>query len=76
MEVHMYTITEAEKEQRQRAVDFARGSIGLEGFKISAAHEAHVQRYVNGEIDLEEFLKPGQTSSTAEQTQHQADQRT
>ena len=72
----MYTITEAEREQRQRAVDFARGSIGLEGFNISADHEARVQRYVNGEIDLEEFLKPGRPSSTAEQTQEPNDQRT
>ena len=76
MEVLMYTITEAEKEQRQRAVDFARGSIGIEGFKVSEAHEAHARRYVNGEIGLEKFLKLGRTSSTAEQTQRQVDQRT
>ncbi|MES2531747.1 antitoxin VbhA family protein [Paracidovorax wautersii] len=62
------TISEAEKARRRKAVDVARGNIGLSGFKISEAHEAHAQRYVDGEIDLAEFLKPGLPSSPAKRT--------
>jgi hypothetical protein len=47
----------AERRKRQQAFDFARASIGLEGFKLSDEMEAHGRRFINGEIDLEEFLK-------------------
>lgn len=42
--------------KRKDAVDFARASLGLSGFKITAEHEAHAQRFVDGEISLEEFV--------------------
>lgn len=51
-------ITEAERRKRQEAADFARASVGLEGFKPSEEAEAQVLRHINGEIDLAEFVKP------------------
>lgn len=48
-------ITEAERRRRQAAVDYARASVGLEGFKLSDADLAHARRFVDGEINLEEF---------------------
>lgn len=49
-------ICAVERQKRQRAVDFARASVGLEGFKLSDEMEAHGRRFINGEIDLEEFV--------------------
>jgi hypothetical protein len=50
-------ITPEERRRRQEAVDYARASVGLEGFKITEAEEKHAQRFINGEIDMPEFLK-------------------
>jgi hypothetical protein len=52
------TICAAERRERQKAVDFARASIGLEGFNVSDEIEASARRFINGEIGLEEFVKP------------------
>ncbi|MCA7959290.1 antitoxin VbhA family protein [Burkholderia multivorans] len=38
-------------------MNYARSSVGLEGFKISEAEEQHARRFVNGEIELAEFVK-------------------
>ena len=51
-------ITEAERRKRQEAVNFARASVGLEGFKPSQADEEHAARFIAGEIDLAEFVAP------------------
>ena len=51
-------ITEAERRKRQAAADFARASVGLEGFKPSEEAEAQMRRHIAGEIDLTEFVKP------------------
>ena len=51
-------ITEAERRKRQEAVNFARASVGLEGFKLSEAEEQRAARFVAGEIDLAEFVNP------------------
>jgi predicted transcriptional regulator len=51
-------ISDAERRRRQAAVDFAQASVGLEGFKISPEEEAHAQRYIDGDIDLEEYVRP------------------
>jgi Antitoxin VbhA len=50
-------ISAAERKRRQEAVTFARASVGLEGFKPSMQDEAHAQRFIEGEIDLAEFVK-------------------
>lgn len=51
-------ITEAERRKRQAAADFARASVGLEGFKPSEEAEAQMRRHIAGGIDLTEFVKP------------------
>ena len=51
-------ITDDERRKRQEAVNFARASVGLEGFKPSEADEQRAARFVAGEIDLADFVKP------------------
>ncbi|MBN3761124.1 antitoxin VbhA family protein [Burkholderia sp. Ac-20365] len=55
-EVHGAKIDPAERERRVQAVSFARASVGLEGFRLSAEDEARAARFVEGEIDLPTFL--------------------
>ena len=50
-------IDSAERRRRQEATDFARASVGLEGFKLTKEDEEQTRRFVNGEIELAEFLK-------------------
>ena len=46
---------EAQRILRQREVNFARASVGLEGFKPTAEAEASARLYVQGRISLAEF---------------------
>ena len=41
---------------KRRSVNYARASVGLEGFKLSAFEEENARAYVEGEITLDEFL--------------------
>ena len=50
-------ISPAERKRREEAVNYARASVSLEGFKIGKAEEEHARRFINGEIDMPEFLK-------------------
>lgn len=50
------SISEEERARRQAAVDTARASVGLEGFKISAAEEARAQCFIDGRLSLAEFV--------------------
>ncbi|TQM98466.1 hypothetical protein BDD18_4354 [Acidovorax temperans] len=50
-------ITDDERRKRQKAVDFARASVGLEGFKLSPECDALAVRYVNGEIEISEVIE-------------------
>lgn len=52
------TISDTERSRRQSAVNYARASIGLEGFSLSEADEAHAQRFVDCQISLQEFVQP------------------
>jgi len=52
------TISDAERDRRVAAVSYARASVGLEGFLLSAADDAHAQRFIDGQIDLNEFVRP------------------
>lgn len=55
---------------RQQAVEFARASVRLEGFKPSVAAESLAAQYVNGEIDIADFVsrtKASIKSNAAEQ---------
>lgn len=48
----------AERKLREEAVRYATASVGLEGFEISAIDKARAQRFIEGDISLDEFLKP------------------
>lgn len=50
-------ITAAEQARRQKAVDFSRASVSLEGFAPSAAYEIEAARYVDGQIDMAELTR-------------------
>jgi hypothetical protein len=45
-----------EKQKRQEAVDSARASVELEGFRLSADEQHRAQRYIDGKMSLEEFV--------------------
>ena len=49
--------TSGERLQRLEAVDFARASVGLEGFKPSVEDEELARAFMEGEITLDEFIK-------------------
>ncbi|TWC14806.1 hypothetical protein FBY06_1251 [Pseudomonas sp. SJZ085] len=51
-----HQISEAEQNERKKAVAFAYASIGLSGFETSAEMKHLGQRYITGEIDLNEFV--------------------
>jgi hypothetical protein len=51
------TISDEERRRRQKAVDFGRASVGLEGFKPTKLGEEVSQRFVNGEITIDEAIK-------------------
>lgn len=50
-----------DKAERLRAVNFARASVGLEGFNLSAVEEENAKAYVEGEITLDEFIERSTT---------------
>lgn len=52
------TVSGAERDRRIAAGNCARASIGLERFSLSAADEENAQRFIIGDIDLEEFVQP------------------
>lgn len=52
-------IDEAEKQRRQEAVNYATASVGLSGFVVGESEERHAQRFINGEITLEQFVSAG-----------------
>ena len=51
-----HQISEAEQSERKKAVAFATASIGLSGFETSDEMRHLGQRYIIGEIDLNEFV--------------------
>ena len=59
-------ISPAERKRREEAVNYARASVGLEGFKIGKAEEQHARRFIHGEIDMPEFLK-GRSNGAAQE---------
>ena len=52
------TISDTERSRRQSAVNYAWASVGLEGFSLSEADEAHAQLFIDGQISLQEFVQP------------------
>ena len=60
---------EIDREKRLQAVEYARASVELEGFTLSALDEQHAAEYIDGRITLDEFTGsvpcPGQSSPSA-----------
>jgi hypothetical protein len=56
MKEHHIQISAAERRLRKAAVVHAHASVELEGFIIPPAEKEHAQRYVDGLIDLDEYL--------------------
>jgi len=52
------TISDAERDRRVADINYARASVGLEGFPLSPAEEEHAERFINGKIDLNDFVQP------------------
>jgi len=50
-------ISAAERRRRESAVNFARASVGLEGFKLNKADEALSRQYVAGDITISDAIK-------------------
>ncbi|MBC3209879.1 antitoxin VbhA family protein [Pseudomonas sp. SWRI111] len=53
---HHPQISDTERRRREKAVNYARSSVGLEGFYLSKNDEKHARCFINGEIDLTEFV--------------------
>ncbi|SEP32554.1 antitoxin VbhA family protein [Pseudomonas sp. ok266] len=51
-----HQISESEQNERKKAVAFAYASIGLSGFDTSAEMKHFGQRYITGEINLNQFV--------------------
>jgi hypothetical protein len=51
------SISPAESRRREAAVNFARASVGLEGFKPSKAAEARARQFIKGDIQLGDFVQ-------------------
>ncbi len=47
----------AERLKREQAVRFARASVWLEGFETAPEFVAQTQRFIDGEISLDELLR-------------------
>jgi hypothetical protein len=49
-------ITDAERVERQNAIDYSRASVRLEGYILSDEYEAFGKRFVEGDLTLAEYL--------------------
>ncbi|MCP3041562.1 antitoxin VbhA family protein [Xanthomonas euvesicatoria] len=49
-------ISAGERRRRQEAVWYAQASVGLEGFQLTDQVAALAQRFIDGEIELSEFM--------------------
>lgn len=52
-----FSISEGERTQRKAAVDYARGSVRLEGFVLNDAVEEINRRFIDGELTIEEHIE-------------------
>lgn len=52
----VYQLSEAERSKRREAVAFASASANLSAFEITDGMKRLGERYISGEIDLEEFV--------------------
>lgn len=50
-------VDDAQVRRRREAAKFARANVGLEGFRISAEEEQWTERFIRGDITMDEFIK-------------------
>jgi hypothetical protein len=50
-------VSAEERRRREESANFARASVGLEGFKLTEEDEALTRRFINGEIELKDAMK-------------------
>ena len=53
-----------DRAERRAHIDFARGSVRLEGYVLTPATEAIAQRYIEGEVTLDDFVKAVEEQAT------------
>ena len=51
-----HPLSSEERKRRRAAVDYARASVELEGFVLPLEERILAERYVNGEIELDEYV--------------------
>lgn len=51
-------ISAQERREREEAVAYARASIALEGFMMSAEDEERARRFIDGELTVAEYASP------------------
>lgn len=51
-----HRLTESERSERIKAVSFATASLNQSGFEVTEAMQLLGERYINGEIELDEFV--------------------
>ncbi|MFJ7108277.1 antitoxin VbhA family protein [Pseudomonas sp. NPDC098740] len=59
-----HQISESEQSKRKETVDFANASVKLSGFEITEGMKRLCERYISGEIDLDEFVSISQQESS------------
>ena len=50
-------ISESERKRREEAFQFAKASVGLEGLELDMDEQERARKFINGEIELNEFTK-------------------
>lgn len=60
-----HQLSASEQSKRKETVDFANASINLSGFEVTDGMKRLGERYISGEIDLEEFLAVSQQENAS-----------
>jgi hypothetical protein len=50
-------ISEEERQERRKGYEYAKASVGLEGYELTAEFDRLAKRYIDGEMDWEEFME-------------------
>ena len=60
-----HQISESEQSKRKETVDFANSSVKLSGFEVTEGMKHLGERYISGEIDLDEFVSISQQENAS-----------
>ena len=60
-----HQISESEQSKRKETVSFANASVNLSGFEVTEGMKRLGERYISGEIDLDEFVSISQQESAS-----------